>query len=244
MNIESWRNQGENSKYPFVESCNLVCDNGVIIPTEFLADAMLFVPSGSQMISLTGLTVVGSNLIGTIQVDGSTLGIFTFNAASISNSSASVLDSYGISRGLVVTGSQAAMIFSVLSLGLNSIAAGNIVFESSCIFPSPLQVNALEMAGGIYSGKIAWAEGDGVKFVKLAPDQLRIDAIGSQSNAEECCQQIQGNPILKVNQAVPDQYHNIQFIMDSFSEPSSSGDLQQILQITAVPNGLIFSLNK
>lgn len=244
-NVGQWRNQGEVAKFPFRETAGLLTSDNLKLGESFLVDAQIFRPNSTVgTIHLRILTLSGSMLRGSIFAGDDLFATFQIASTELTDGIADLVSPSGISRGLLVLGSRAEEIFSSLKLGDNFFDPEQTEFEGSCVFilPEPV-VNELVTGDLTYAGKVALMEGAGVRLVKVSDQELRIDAVGSTAKNEQCCQDL-GEPIRLINAAAPNEFGSIAFDLEPFGEPETSQDKRQILRITPVSNGLLFSLSK
>lgn len=244
MNVLPWRNAGETAKFPFREAASLLSQTDRALPDDFLVDAQIFIPAhlGSQPY-LQSLRVAGSKILGTVTTeDGTVLGLFDILAADINNGSAALVSPAGAARGTLVFGSQAIEAFRALSLGDNLFSLDATGFESSCVFQMPGNILHELVFDGPASGKVVLVEGEGVELVKTAVNSFRLDAKGSVRPIADCCDD-PGVAIKTINTAVPNEFGNINFNLEPFSEPEKPEDQRQVLRIRPIANGLEFYLS-
>jgi hypothetical protein len=242
-NVLPWRNAGETTNFPFRESATLLSLSERSLPPEFLVDAQLFMPAHLGLTPyLRSLRVTGSKMIGAIAAEDDTvIASFEISAANINNGVATLLSPDGAARGTLVFGHQAINAFRSLRLGENVFSLESTTFEPSCVFNMPGNVLHEVVFDGVALGKIAIAEGDGIFFQKTGPSSVRLDAKGSTSKVDECCND-PGEAIKIINTVVPNLYGNINFNLEPFSEPTKPEDQRQILRIVPIANGVEFFL--
>ncbi len=242
-NTLPWRNTSETCAFPFREGVTLQSESGGSIPEGLLVDAQVFVPQQLDDAPHIGvITMVGSRLLGDVYVGETLLASFSVEAAEINNAQVQLEDSNGISRGILLFGSQAIAAFRYLKLGQNLFTAADAGLESSCVFRFPSGVlNEIVVDDTHISGKVALVEGDGIEL-KVSGNTVRVDAVGSPSAIAACCES-DADSIRFINNAVPDPFGDITFNLESFSEPTSPTDPRQILRIRPIENGIEFSLS-
>lgn len=245
MNVEEWRNQGESSRYPFVESCELRASSGMVLPSNFLVDAQIFVNSGEALnVRVSKISLVGDTVVGFVSSDLGLIGRFIIPPGSLSNGVVDLIDLFGISRGKLITGNDGNAIYGHLASGENLFEANQALFESSCVFELPKCVNALVVNESRLPGKLALVEGPGVTLERLSPSLLIVNAVGSNDPLEECCDQSADGGLLTINQLSADSFGSFRFDLGEFSEPSSNEELRQILRIDPISNGVVFYLTR
>lgn len=242
-NVLPWRNAGETTNFPFSEAASLISNSQRNLPADFLVDAQIFVPAYLGTTAyLSALRISGSKVLGTISAENGVLGTFEASAATINDGFATITAASGAARGTVVFGSQATSVFRNLRLGDNSFTIEAAPFESSCTFSMPGNILHEIVATTAAVGRVALVEGVGVVLVKEGPSQVRLDAVGSAGPLEDCCED-PGVAIKSINGAVPNQYGNITFNLEPFSEPSGPEDNRQVLRLRQIANGLEFFLS-
>lgn len=232
----------EGSAFPFAEG-----NAGSVLPVDFLVDALILLPQGAVLpVHLSSLTI-GAALIGGTLKDGNDVVIASFQVSisQMAGGRAELTDpDSGTARGLLIFGPSATSVFGKIGLGVTSFKADQSTFEPGCLLPLPKHsVAAIRIVDRILVGKVALAEGDGINIVKIDDNSFRVDAVGSTSKRDGCCQDL-GTPLKKVNDATPDVYGNVQFALEPFNEPASPQDIRQILRIRPITNGVEFSLAK
>lgn len=245
--IQEWRNAGETSHYPFVETATLASVSGNALPRSFLVDASLIVPATEGRVYLSNLLVVGHKVVGTIKQDSVVVGTFVFTHETLAGGSADVVSASGQYRGTLVAGKQGREIFQAMPVGhslFNEFAAR---FEPSVILPVPPRaLTGIQVVNDTFNGKVAFVEGRGVKLIKMGSNRLKISAVGSPAGLEECCDDVTGafeQISVKLTTGdtvavVPNQYGAIRMQAARFSEPATVADPRQNLRVNVVENGI------
>lgn len=228
-NITQWRNIAELTSFPFMEGMDQSL-NGLFI------DARINLPPGSAGAYLSEISLDGISLrVSVFSVEGTSIGS---GSASIEGDGLiELLNRDGVHVGIILFAKDATFISKEFT-------RTNALFETACLVSSPFRrVSSVNFNKINIPGKIALAEGAGIRIVKLNEQKIRIDAVGSTEGLEQCCPEIQ-NPVLKINDAVPDSSGNISLEPMPFEEPSHASDLMQILRISTGTNSLNFYLAK
>lgn len=228
-NFTQWRNIAELTSFPFMEGMDQSL-NGLLV------DARINLPPGSAGAYLSKITLDGIDLrISVYSIEGVSIG--TGSAPIDGSGVMELFNRDGVHVGVILFARDATFVS-------REFTRTNARFETSCLVASPFKrVSLVNINKTNIPGKIALAEGAGVRIVKLGEEKIRIDAIGSTESLEQCCPEIQ-TPILKINGAVPDSYGNISLEPMPFEEPSHASDLMQILRISTGINSINFYLAK
>ncbi len=242
-NVLSWRNTGETSRFPFREDATLLSTTQRSIPEGFLVDAQVFAPNDLEGVPfLKTVRVVGSKILGAVAINDTIIGSFSIASSDVNNGVVALQSDEGFARGTLVFGALAIDAFQTLKIGDNAFTVESAGFEASCVFRYPSNVvNSITVLGVPYSGKIALVEGDGVAIVKTSQSDLRFDATGSPTEIQDCCVD-PGESVKSINGAVPNSHGNIQFNVETFSEPETPSDDRQVLRLNSIPNGIRFDL--
>jgi hypothetical protein len=228
MNFATKRSVAEFTSFPFSEGMAASL-NGVVL------DARINLPSGSSGAFLRQISSSGGEISVIVNaVEGEEIGRGKTSSAD------------GVIRLVGPSGAHAGVL--VVSMGAPQTSGlftrSQARFESACVVPSPFRsVRSLSISGRLLSGKIALAEGSGIRLVKMADNKLRIDAIGSTEDLERCCPDLKP-AILKINDAVPDERGNISIEPMPFDEPRHASDLMQILRVSTGANSINLYLAK
>lgn len=228
-NIGQWRNSFELSSFPFMDGMSPSL-NGAIV------DARINLPPQSSGAYLKQIISSGDRTTFSVHsIGGGNIGSGVISRED--PSFVELLNSDGVHAGILVLSPGVKFVNEMFT-------EKTARFETACLVPSPFRrVSVLVVGGRRIPGKIALAEGDGIRLIKAGDESVRIDAIGSTDKNEECCQDIL-DPLLGLNDAVPDEYGNISLSIAPYDEPSAPESLMQILRISPIINGIEFSLAK
>ena len=80
-------------------------------------------------------------------------------------------------------------------------------------------------------------------MVKLSDSSLRLDAIGSSQELDNCCED-DGTFLKGINSATPDAQGNISINLHPFDEPSTPTSPIQMLRVETSPATITFSLSQ
>lgn len=228
MNFSQWRDIAGQTSFPFLEGTVQALDGLVL-------DARINLPPGSSGAFLKQIISSGTNISVTVcSIEGDEIGRGT---SSIGGGVIDLIGPADSNVGMLLLAQDGPPVSGVFT-------SRQSAFEATCLVPAPFRsVRRIVVSKKSLSGKIALAEGSGIKLVKLADNKLRIDAIGSTEDLERCCPELK-EPVLKLNAAEPDKRGNISIEPMPYEEPEQATDLMQILRVSSGTNSLTFYLAK
>lgn len=236
--LSQWRNAGELVAYPFAEGVAPILEH-------LLVDAQVMIPSDAAGAYLSALLFEGESIVGSIStLDDRAIGTFSFKLDSLGAKTANIVDSNGIVRGVVVSGGPVDVAISEAREQKRIFLPQESKFETACLIRVAVsKVSSLTIGGKTLRGKVALAEGAGIRMTKIDGSTIQVDAIGAPEPREACCDETT-DPIKGVNEALPDQFGNILFSLLPFGEAENVSDAVQALRISPRANGIAFSLAK
>jgi hypothetical protein len=230
-NILQWRSISEQSSFPFWEGSSVDLNRAII-------DARINLPHQSGGAYLKSVSRVGDSVkIEVYSIEEVKIG--TLNIDQSAESAVELVNDTGIHTGLIVFNKEEAM-----GLKPKTYSKEQTAFEKTCCVSSPFRRVSSLLAGKTKAvGHVALVEGAGIRIIKVNENLIRLDAIGVPAVKAACCAEV-GDPVLGINDAIPDRYGAIRFGLQPFTEPDTSSDLIQLLRISTKTNGLNFYLSK
>lgn len=226
MNSVEWRDYSVDTSFPFLDGNNISVP---IIDARIVADSHPYL--SRVLVDGFGVSLYFANKLGT----------------EISHGRISSVDESDIVELEFLSGGNAGIVIVDRSRD-SEWSNSEYEWSESALVPSCFdlldqsRLNALVLNSLRVSGRVAIVEGSGIKFV-VSGSKIRIDAIADTSERERCCQQV-GGPIKMINDATPDDYGNINLILQPYLEPDKHSDQIQILRMLPIQDGITFYIAK
>lgn len=227
-----YRDQYQNTKYPFADTVSLTDSSGeVVIPESLFIDAGFCFPAGFPYLSK--LNVQSSQIVLTVQSDGLEA-LCTLPLDDLPD----VLyfkTEQGKSMGCLVSEKARLSWFASLSTGEYLFYPENTAFAVRCNIPSKvLGVSSIGAESGALTGNVWLVGADGV-FLRQEGNGVRVDILGEVLFKRARC----SNPSLfktpnylrTLNYMGPDLYGNLFIGMQSANHPNR-------IRFNTTPNGI------
>jgi len=227
-----WRNQHESQEFPFIGSSGY-------FPNNLFVDISI-ASYGSQSIWLSSLSQSGSVINGILKSDSGEVFSFSQTSFNSCNAAAPITSSRGKQVGTIVFGESAPSMVPFITSSSSSIKDGTILVDPLCIFVfSPKQVSSIQIGRDVYSGVIKLVEGEGVTITGTGSNVV-VNSIGGDNSPDCCLKTFQ--PLKSIN-SITTKNGNLFIRAQDVGQPASSTDVQQIIRINPIPNGIQISLS-
>ena len=236
-----WQDAASPCAYPFVDDAPRTTAAGTTLPTGWILDARLNVPDGALAVGLVAVTATGGGVTLSFALDGAP---FASATAQTGARTVELTGGDGATAGLLVLDPDAAPAFDL------AFAADGLVLCESCLFRYPVDVlrHLTVLGPGLddtraipRGGRLAFAEGAGVRLVGVDASTLRFDAVGAPVDVAACVEAL-GPPVRTLGGIAPDARGDYRFDPESYAEPTGGDAPRQVLQVQAQTNGLLFYL--
>ena len=226
-----WRNQHELQEFPFIGSSGY-------LPDDLFVDLSIAC-YGATSLWLSSLSVQGNLLKGLIKSSRGDSFYFSQTTFNASNSTATITSDSGRIVGSVVFGPSATDAVAFVNNRSNSITSGVVKIDPSCAFILNVnQVSSITIGRTPYSGVVKLVEGEGVEITGTGSN-IVVNATGYNTIAD-CCV-VDYTPLKSINGVAPVS-GRLNIKARDIGQPLSTSDIQQLIRVRPISNGIEISL--
>lgn len=222
-----FREEYENTRYPFADDCSLTSDTGLLLPVNAFLDMVLHAYGAVGAVHLARVTVAVDAV--ELAFADSVLTEVATAAISLADvpDNLPLVDVYSRDAGLIVSESIRLAAFAAWPLGDHRFTAASAALVPSVVVPMPaVGVRAFRLDdGSLVSGDVWLVGDDGVVIRDDNEESVRIDIVGDPLFKRRLCDPLgkfaSPNFVKTVNGQGPDIYGNIDIAVSDLGSPTT-----------------------
>lgn len=244
--MESWKEQNQDRKYPFMDTASMTNGNDAI-PEHVIVDARLYPAEHDGRLFLSNVKV-SSNRTFEVSISDGTRGVVGQATGDSDSVILNLTDSYGRPAGVLVGGPLNFEYFANWSVGDHEFEEDQTPFLPRVQLPMPKNrvTGFLLDDGSFFTGDV-WFVGENGVRLRTDGTSIRVDVVGDALKLFRNCRNIgaeadnaitelfRAKALRTINGIPPDETGNFQIIISA-----QANDLQ-LLRITPMVAGLTIS---